>query len=117
MGDFLPFYEGFPVETRADYKHFQAHSNAVETMGKFLLITEILTHEYLDNGNRLMSFQLPAPTLRKRGRILLIIKTPLFQYSWGIFSHSLRAFQLKLAQIKNTSKRFLMPLKQWRNSS
>ena len=46
MGDFLPFYKGFPVETRADYKHFQALSNTVETMEKFLLITEILTHEY-----------------------------------------------------------------------
>ena len=46
MGDFLPFYKGFPVETSADYKHFQALSNAVETMEKFLLITEILTHEY-----------------------------------------------------------------------
>ena len=44
--DFLPFYKGFSVETRADYKHFQAHCYTVETMEKFLLITEILTHEY-----------------------------------------------------------------------
>ena len=46
MGDFLLFYKGFPVETCADYKHFQALSNTIETMEKFLLITEILTHEY-----------------------------------------------------------------------
>ena len=46
MGDFFPFYKGFSLETRADYKHVQALSNAVETMAKFLLITEILTHEY-----------------------------------------------------------------------
>ena len=56
-------------------------SNTVETMKKFLLITEILTHEYKDNGNRLMSFKLSVWMLGKTGSIFLIIKTLLFQYS------------------------------------
>ena len=46
MGDFLPFYKGFSLETRPDYKHVQAPFIAIETMAKFLLITKILTHEY-----------------------------------------------------------------------
>ena len=46
VGDFLPFYKAILIETCADYKPFHAVSNTVETMKKFLLITEILTHEY-----------------------------------------------------------------------
>ena len=46
MGYFLPFYKGFSFEIREDYKHFKALSNVVETMEKFLPITDILTHEY-----------------------------------------------------------------------
>ena len=50
-------------------------------MEKFLLITELLTHEYEYNGNKLMSFKLRVQKLRKTGPILLIIKTLLFHYS------------------------------------
>ena len=46
VGDVLPFYKANLIETCADYKPFQALSNTVKTMKKFLLITEILTHEY-----------------------------------------------------------------------
>ena len=44
--DYHPFFEAILIETCADYKPFHAVSNTVETMKKFLLITEILTHEY-----------------------------------------------------------------------
>ena len=89
MRDFLSFYKAILIETCADYKPFHAVSNTIETMKKFLLITEILTHEYKDNGNRLMSFKLSVWTLGKTGSIFLgktgsiflIIKTLLFQYS------------------------------------
>ena len=81
VGDFLPLYKAILIKTCADYKPFQALSNTVETMKKFLLITEILTHEYKDNGNRLMSFKLTVWTLGKTGSIFLIIKTLLLQYS------------------------------------
>ena len=46
VGDFLPFYKAILIETCANYKPFYAVSNTVETMKIFLLITEILTHEY-----------------------------------------------------------------------
>ena len=42
---FLPFYKAILIESCADYKPFHALSNTVETIKKFLLITEILTHE------------------------------------------------------------------------
>ena len=64
IGDFLPFYKAILIETCADYNTFHAVSNTIETMKKFLLITEILTHEYKDNGNPLMSFKLSVRTLR-----------------------------------------------------
>ena len=38
---FLPFYKAFLIETCADYNIFHALSNTVETMEKFLLITEM----------------------------------------------------------------------------
>ena len=46
IADFLPVYKAILIESCADYKPFHALSNTVETMKKFLLITEILTHEY-----------------------------------------------------------------------
>ena len=46
IADFLPFLKAIFIETCADYKPLHALSNTVETMMIFLLITEILTHEY-----------------------------------------------------------------------